>query len=212
VTNFFKKYQIVFVLAFVAVMLLMVKVLYVEEEESWTVKKLVPAAGEEFDERRDFKFKIYFSKDILREWKKMELAVEPKLEFKKSLGEEPGVLEVRVTDQIEAGVRYVWKVSGKGAVIYEWEYKSSDLTEEEKMSRGTGDPEAIEMIARDQYAKYPLLDYVPYSNEDFSLNYLEPMYLIVKIKGSERAAIMEQVKYWIKSKGVDPASHEIEWK
>jgi hypothetical protein len=210
--NFFKKYQIILILAFIAVVLLMVKLLYTGEGEKISIKKLVPSVEEEFTERRDFKFKIYFSTDIGRVWEKMELKVEPELEFRKGLGEEPGVMEVWVVENIEAGTRYNWDVSLNGELIGEWSYKSSDLTEEEKRSRGLGDPERIVEIAKEQYEMYPLLDYMPYSNEDFSLNYLEPLVLIVKIKGVEREAIMEQVKYWIKSKGVDPATHEIEWK
>ncbi len=211
--EFFKKYQIILGLAFLTVVLLMVKVLYVEKEgEKLIVKKLVPAVEEEFFERRDFKFKVYFSQDIVKDWEKLKLTVEPELEFRKSLGEEPGVLEVWVNGKIEAGVRYKWSVSLKNELVGEWEYRSSDLSEGEKKSRGLGNPEQIIEIAVDQYMKYPLLDYMPYSNEDFSLNYLEPLSLIVKIKGSEREAIMEQVKYWMRSKGVDPESHTIEWK
>jgi len=211
--SFLKKYQIVLFLAFLAVALLVIKILYVEkEEEKLEVEKVIPPAGEEISERRDFEFKIYFSRGIVKEWKEMNLVVEPEVKFEKDLSGEPRVLEVQVTDRIEAGTRYKWKVFLRDEPIYEWEYKSSDLSEEEKRSRGVGDPEQIVEIAKDQYEKYPLLDHMPYSSEDFALNYLEPMVLIVKIKGTEREAIMEQVKYWIKSKGVDPESHEIEWK
>lgn len=210
--NFLKKYQIILFLAFLAVALLVIKILYVEEEEEiLIVEKVFPSAEEEFSERKDFEFKIYFSRSINKEWEEISLTVEPEVEFEKNLGEEPMVLEVLTTGRIEAGTRYKWRVSLKNELIYEWEYKSSDLSEEEKKSRGIGDPERMVEIIEDQYEKYPLLDYMPYSNEDFALNYLEPMVLIVKIKGEEREAIMEQVKYWIKSKGVDPESHEIEW-
>ncbi len=210
--SFLKKYQIILFLAFLAVVLLVVKILYVEEEEErLMVEKVFPPAGEEFSERSDFEFKIYFSRDISGEWDGIGLVTEPEIEFEKSLGEELGVLKVLMAGRVEAGKRYVWKVFLRDELIYEWDYKSSDLSEEEKRSRGIGDPERMVEIIEEQYEEYPLLDYMPYSNEDFALNYLEPMVLIVKIKGTEREAIMEQVNYWIKSKGVDPESHEIEW-
>ena len=52
---------------------------------------------------------------------------------------------------------------------------------------------------------------MPFSNEDFAINYLAPLKLGVKIKGTDEEKIKQEVLQWIRNKGVDPQTHEIIW-
>lgn len=58
---------------------------------------------------------------------------------------------------------------------------------------------------------YPLLDYIPYKTPFFSIDYTKPLTLqVVLVK--DTSEVRQEVLDWIRSKGVDPSTHKIEWK
>jgi len=60
--------------------------------------------------------------------------------------------------------------------------------------------------------EFPLVEFVPYQTDEFSVNYQAPFHLKVKIKKlKDLEAIKQEVLNWINSKGVDPATHQIDW-
>lgn len=60
--------------------------------------------------------------------------------------------------------------------------------------------------------KFPLVAFLPYENENFSIDYAAPMSLKVEIKiATQTAQIKREVLDWISSRGVDPATHQIKW-
>ena len=60
--------------------------------------------------------------------------------------------------------------------------------------------------------RFPLVEFLPYETEGFSIDYLSPLHLKVKIKeASQSAQIKTEVTDWMLSKGVDPATHQIDW-
>lgn len=60
------------------------------------------------------------------------------------------------------------------------------------------------------YKDQPLFDYIPFVSEKFNITYTAPLKLKVTLKIDSTAA-RNEVLQWIKLRGVDPASHQIEW-
>lgn len=58
---------------------------------------------------------------------------------------------------------------------------------------------------------YPLLEYIPYETENFSVRYSAPLTLTITIKKGEQKTIQPQIEEWIKSHNVDPSTHQIKW-
>src|SRR5262249_2504129 len=59
---------------------------------------------------------------------------------------------------------------------------------------------------------YPLLQFVPYSNQDFNIDYTGHVTLIVEIKNKNIDLVKQEVLDWIRSHGVDPSTHTINYK
>lgn len=58
---------------------------------------------------------------------------------------------------------------------------------------------------------YPLLEFIPYETEDFSVRYSAPLTLTVSIEKGEQKTIESSIKEWIISHSVDPSTHQIKW-
>lgn len=58
---------------------------------------------------------------------------------------------------------------------------------------------------------FPLVEFVPFENENFKIDYRAALTLGVVIKKGGKQDVEKQVLSWIKSKGVDPATHKIEY-
>jgi len=59
--------------------------------------------------------------------------------------------------------------------------------------------------------RFPLVENVPYETADFRVDYKAPLTLKVIIKKGDKKDIESQIESWIKSKGVDPVTHQIEY-
>lgn len=79
------------------------------------------------------------------------------------------------------------------------------------VSPGIGNPYFLEEAEESMQKNYPLLNNTPYEAQNFSVDYIGPLKLLVKL-GKDTPQIRQEVLDWIKSKGVDPASHQIVWK
>lgn len=58
---------------------------------------------------------------------------------------------------------------------------------------------------------YPLFRATPYSTADFDLKYTDALSLVVRIKSRDVEAARARALAWIRSQGVDPSTHRIEW-
>lgn len=97
--------------------------------------------------------------------------------------------------------QYSLTVLSQGKTIFAWSFTTRLFTE----------GEAIEEEIKITQKTYPLIDFVPYETENFRIAYEDPLYLRVKIKKKNVSAIKKEVLDWIRSKGVDPQTHQIEW-
>mgnify|MGYP001602472021 CR=1 FL=1 len=60
--------------------------------------------------------------------------------------------------------------------------------------------------------KFPLAAFLPYENENFSIDYAAPLSLKVEIKiATQTAQTKKEVLDWIWSKGVNPSTHQIKY-
>jgi len=73
---------------------------------------------------------------------------------------------------------------------------------------GRGDSQ--EKILKDLEKRFPLQKFLPYTEENFTLGYIGPLFLKITLK-KDAPEIRQGVLDWIWSKGVDPATHQIKW-
>ncbi|HUW24574.1 MAG TPA: Ig-like domain-containing protein [Patescibacteria group bacterium] len=66
-------------------------------------------------------------------------------------------------------------------------------------------------LSRKTYEAMPLFDYVPYKTENYWIGYTRPLTLYISLT-KDTPEIRAEVLDWIRSKGVDPATHQIIWK
>lgn len=78
------------------------------------------------------------------------------------------------------------------------------------LGEGGGVGDSPEEILKGLKEEYPLRDYVPYIAENFAIDYLKPLSLKVFLK-KDTPGVREEVLAWIRSKGVDPTTHRIDW-
>jgi len=78
------------------------------------------------------------------------------------------------------------------------------------LNEGKGDSpsEILESLKE----RFPLVEFLPYETENFYLDYIAAFHLQVTIKKANVSAqIRQEVFNWIKSKGVDPQTHKIDF-
>lgn len=73
------------------------------------------------------------------------------------------------------------------------------------------DPKYYEEINDLFLKRHPLAPYLPFENEDFAIDYIGPLKLVVELKTATQSAKQETLD-WIQQQGVDPQSHEIIFK
>jgi hypothetical protein len=74
-----------------------------------------------------------------------------------------------------------------------------------------GDPAIPYESEKFTQENYPLLVFVPYDSQNFYITYNGPLALKVIIKNGSIQTIGKEVADWIKSHGVDPTTHKIEY-
>ena len=68
-----------------------------------------------------------------------------------------------------------------------------------------------ENLAKETYKDMPLFDYMPCREKNFSMDYISPLTLLVTLKKDTPEARREVLE-WIEEKGIDPSTHQINWK
>ncbi|PJE69095.1 hypothetical protein COU96_01625 [Candidatus Shapirobacteria bacterium CG10_big_fil_rev_8_21_14_0_10_38_14] len=73
---------------------------------------------------------------------------------------------------------------------------------------GAGQGDSPSEIIESLKEEFPLFQYLPYQTENFLIDYLAPLHLKVILKSEKNK---QEVLDWIKSHGVDPATHQFDW-
>lgn len=76
---------------------------------------------------------------------------------------------------------------------------------------GRGDPNIEKEIYKKTQNDYPLLPFVPYQTLNWKVDYIAPLALEITLK-KDTLEIRQKVLNWIQDKGVNPDSHQIEWR
>ncbi len=92
----------------------------------------------------------------------------------------------------------------KGVSVHEWSFTTS-------ADRGEGQSKLSTQIDQElgqQY--YPLRKYFPYITPNYKLGYIDRLKIKITLfnTSSDKPTILNEVKNWVKSKGVDPESHQ----
>ncbi|MFH1561132.1 MAG: Ig-like domain-containing protein [Patescibacteria group bacterium] len=119
------------------------------------------------------------------------------------------VLVFQITQPLKPETEYLLELSHAGSSYYSWKWTTEARVVESKLE--IGDPEIPKEVAQQVGRDYPLIAFVPYETANFVLTYTGPNKLGVKIKSGDKQDIKWQVYDWLKEKGVDPDSHQIEW-
>lgn len=121
-------------------------------------------------------------------------------------------LEIQPTTFLKEETKY--SVSVKNSQFKNFSYMFSFTTLSKSItppSGGLGDPNFYNEIQKETADKYPLLKYIPFETKNWWVTYRGPLLLKVGLR-KDTAEIRQEVLDWIKSKGVNPDTHKIEWK
>lgn len=116
----------------------------------------------------------------------------------------------KITAQVYGGLNTnttytVTVTDASGKKLYSWSFTSSN-------NPGQSSSGLVTDYEKTYYQKYyPLMDYIPYSTTDFKVGYQSELTLKVLIKNLDIAKVKQEVIDWIKSHGVDPATHTINY-
>lgn len=152
---------------------------------------------------------LYFDKNILaNNWQ-----VSPSPEFKFSLGISGNKMEILPSESLKYETNYNLEI--KNLKFKQFYYSFSFTTIQTPLpptqKNGLGDPNFYNEIQKGVVNYYPLLKYIPYKTELWTIDYLGPLKLEVILK-KNTPEIRQEVLNWITSKGVDHKTHKIEWK
>lgn len=143
----------------------------------------------------DTSLKIQFN----REPEVLSLMAHPEIDF--SLGISHTTATLVLNQPLKPETKYSLAVLYQEKEVFSWSFTTRELTENESVE------EEVEMSKK----SYPLIDFVPYETENFKISYEAPLFLQIEIKKGKVDLIKEEVLDWILSKGVNPATHKIEW-
>ncbi|HVZ59082.1 MAG TPA: hypothetical protein VG935_05005 [Patescibacteria group bacterium] len=111
----------------------------------------------------------------------------------------------QVLGGLDTNTRYSIAAKDKtGKKIYIWSFTtSSDVGQGHSALNSELDKQTFETY-------YPLEKYFPYSTNDYSLGYVDHFKVKITLKhpGLNEDTILNEVKAWVKSKGVDPSTHQ----
>lgn len=210
--NYLKKYWFLILLAFAASILGLIKLLFPLDQTIPNVISITPRSASVIEDQLD-SIEVKLDREV-SDMANFSLYTVPEIETEKSKSESG--LVFKLLQKLENSQKYLFELRYKNIPIYSWSYQTniqqvSPTSSPATASSEIGDPEAVEKIAKSVLERYPLIKYVPFENENFYLNYSDPLVLSVKIKSGDKTDIKWQVYEWLKEKGVDPDSHEIEW-
>ncbi len=112
----------------------------------------------------------------------------------------------KVTGGLKTNTTYTLSVFNTAKVkVYSWSFTTSSTAAESSSSLIRDE----ELQLNQKY--FPLFNYLPYSNNDFEIIYTDKFTLQVSIKNPDINKAKQEVIDWIKSKGVDPNTHTIDY-
>jgi hypothetical protein len=210
--SYIKKYWFLILLASAASILGLVKLLFPLDQTIPNVVSISPRSASTIESQLA-EIEIKLDQEV-SDVASFSLYTVPEIKTEKTKSEKG--LVFKLLQELENNQKYLFELKYKNITIYSWSYQTNIQQTIPTSSPATGsseigDPEAVEKIAKSVLERYPLVKYVPFENDNFALDYSAPLILSVKIKSGDKTDIKWQVYEWLKEKGVDPDSHQIEW-
>lgn len=143
----------------------------------------------------DVSLKVQFN----REPEVVSVLSQPEIDY--SLQPSNTTLTLVLNQPLKPKTQYSLSILSREKVIFSWFFTTRLLTEDE----------AIEEEIKITQESFPLIDYLPYETESSRIAYEDSLYLLVTIKKGDTEDVKKEVLDWIRSKGVDPQTHKIEW-
>lgn len=142
----------------------------------------------------------------LKKTNEIKIIVSPAIDFNRE--ENKTVVLLKLKEKLKSGTIYGLEIQKMPAqiLIYSWSFKTKEI-----MKTGRGDVTLFDFFEKNTGENYPLAPFVPYHSQNFSLDYIGPRHLQVVLKGEDKESIKEEVFAWIKSQGIDPSTHKIDF-
>lgn len=137
---------------------------------------------------------IFNQKPLMKD---ISFKTEPEFKFNQEVFNQSLLITPEKT--LEEGTTYQIEVLFKNKNIFVWSFSTREFTETEE----------IEVEIEETKRMYPLIDYLPLETDSYHLTYIKPMTLQVTLKIEDKKKVEKEIKEWIKSKGIDPSTHQI---
>ncbi len=208
--KFINQYWLIILLAVIAVVLLVIRLVPNEQPQfQLGVVSIEPSSG--VLEQSPSGVMVVFNR-VVESRDQVELIISPQTQVKENIQGDRVAYEF--VSKLEG--KYYFELKANGQSLYSWNYEISvqavpTSPPDEGFEAPRGDPQIIYDDAEEVYNNYPLIRYMPYSDDDFAINYDSPLVLRVKIKSPDIEATKIKVLQWIEDKEIDPTTHEIIW-
>ena len=115
------------------------------------------------------------------------------------------ILQAQIIGGLQPNTTYTFTLNNKqGYKVYQWSFTTGSLS---------GQSQSGARVYLDQQIDatyYPLNSYLPYTTPDFTIKeYSGHLTLRVLVHNADLTKVKSEVNTWISSKGIDPASHTI---
>lgn len=116
------------------------------------------------------------------------------------------IIQAQVYGGLNTGTKYVVTVRNKNKeTVYAWSFTTSSSPAQSNSGLDR------EREAQSLKTDYPLDAYLPYNTQDFKITYTDILTLKVVIKNPDVSKVKQEVNDWIKSHGIDPSTHTINY-
>lgn len=167
-------------------------------EHKYTVTKTLPSHQANLVEL-DSNIQIWFENSV--ELEKISVEVFPELEYQLS---QPSSKSILIAPKyfLDNKTPYKVSLSANDKSFFQLGFTTKETQ---------GNPSVIKKATEWEQVNYPLSDHTPYTNQDFTVEYLDKLSLRATIKTKPIDKSKNQVLSWIKSHGIDPSTHQIKW-
>ncbi|MGB9637463.1 MAG: Ig-like domain-containing protein, partial [Microgenomates group bacterium] len=132
-------------------------------------------------------------------------------EFSFKINIKQNVLEIQPEVSLKPSTQYSLSFKNQKIKTFSFLLSFTTLSVAPSSETGRGDPHFYRQIEKDVNENYPLLKYIPFETKNWWITYRGPLKLQVTFK-KDTPALRQEVLDWIRSKGIDPGTHQIEWK
>lgn len=145
---------------------------------------------------------------LLSSRKEFSIAITPSLPYSwKETSVFPSeIITFQILGGLAVNTNYTVSVkNNQGDIVYSWTFTTASAP-------GSSSSRLMEETEKNTIKNYlPLFEWIPFSNQDFSIDYTDKLTLEVVVKNPDMEKVKADVVTWIRSKGVDPSTHTINY-